>query len=458
MSHPLIISVSGLRGVIGETLTPLVAIRYAAAFHSTLPQGIGSIVVTRDSRPSGHFLAAAITSSLNALGRDTIDAGIAPTPTTGVLVRQHRAAGGIQISASHNPSEYNGIKLFSCDGRVIPAAPGAEVLARYNLLAQDDTGFNWVTHNRIGTPSVETSPLTEHVALILKTVDVDAIRSRRFRVLLDANNGAGGAAGRLLLEQLGCEVTILGETPNGAFAHTPEPTAENLTDVASRVAASECDVAFCQDPDADRLALIDETGHYIGEEYTVPLCAQHVLSRRGVGTVVINCATSRMTEDVAKRCGATLVRTAVGEANVVDAIISHGAVFGGEGNGGPIDPQIGLVRDSFVGMAIVLDALALTGQTLSQLASTLPRYAMRKEKIVLDADRITATLDAVEEKLGRGHRTSRLDGLRIDFDENRSWVLLRASNTEPIVRVIAEAMTPSAAESLCREVREIAGR
>ena len=262
-----IISVSGLRGIVGVSLTPEIATRYAQAFAAGL--AAGPIIITRDSRPSGAMLAEAIAASLIQGGRDVINAGIAATPTTGVLVRQFQAAGGLQISASHNPAQYNGLKLFSGEGRVIPAAAGQAVLDRY--LMPEATKPQPITTGSPAQVKICADAIGEHLRLLRGIVDVEAIRQRRFRVLLDANHGAGGLLGGVLLRELGCEVNILGEAPSGQFAHTPEPTAENLASVLPLVREGRFDIGFCQDPDADRLAIIDDAGRYLGEEYTLAL-------------------------------------------------------------------------------------------------------------------------------------------------------------------------------------------
>jgi phosphomannomutase len=438
-----IISVSGLRGIVGETLTPEVAIRYAAAFAALAPPG--AILLTRDSRPSGRLLAEAIHAGLQAVGRNTIDAGIAATPTAGVLTRAVGAAGAIQITASHNPSEYNGLKLVTAEGRVIPAEPGRRVLEQYRR-----SPIAWVRHDRLGARQECPDPISAHLEAVLATVDVARIRGRRFQVLLDSNHGAGSILGPRLLEALGCGVTLLGGDADGQFAHPPEPTAENLSGVLSAVVDARADVGFCQDPDADRLAVIDAAGRYLGEEYTLAMCVDHHLRQRR-GPIVANCASSRMSEDLARRYGVPLVRAAVGEANVVDAMIAQRAVFGGEGNGGPIDPRVVLIRDSFVGMAQLLDAMAERQTTIACLADELPRYEISKTKIPVSADRVPAALDALERRFADA-RPDRLDGLRLDWPDR--WLLLRASNTEPIVRAIAEAPTTAAAAALCAEARE----
>jgi phosphomannomutase len=435
-----IISVSGLRGVVGDSLTPEIATRYACALAGELPAG--SLVITRDGRASGPALAAALCEALTSMGRDVIDVGVAATPTTGVLVRTLGAAGGVQITASHNPPQYNGLKLFSAEGRVIPEAIGAKVIDRYRQL--DAKSLPRPGGGRVRDCA---DSIGEHWSLIAKAVDVERIRSQRFKVLLDANHGSGSLLGRRLLVELGCGVTILGETPDGQFAHTPEPTIENLAGVLAAVPRAAAHVGFCQDPDADRLAVIDEAGRYLGEEYTLAMCVDWRL-RGARGPIVTNCSTSRMAQDLAEKYKAPFYRSAVGEANVVDCMIRHGALLGGEGNGGVIDPHVGLVRDSFVGIAMILEAMALRDAKVSQLADELPRYEIVKTKLTVPSDRISAALAAVE-RYFQDAQADRLDGLRLDWPDK--WLLVRASNTEPIVRAIAEAPQLQEAERLCRE-------
>ncbi|MAT68096.1 MAG: phosphoglucosamine mutase [Planctomycetaceae bacterium] len=468
MSAPLIISVSGLRGVVGKSLTPEVAQRYVAALASVAPPG--PIVVTRDGRTHGAMLAEIVAAALTAAGRTVLDAGVAATPTTGVLVRQHDAAGGVQISASHNPPEYNGLKLFNAAGRVIPAAVGERVLARYHELEAAAGGPVGLVYWRVlaqyreleaAGATADTSALVEsiadpidrHLELVAAACDVDRIRRKRFRVVLDANHGSGSVLGRPLLEHLGCDVTVLGGEPDGLFSHPPEPTEANLQTVLASVVGSSAAVGYCQDPDADRLALIDERGRYIGEEATLALCADHVLANQRQGPVVTNCSTSRMTEDLAAKHGVPFFRSKVGEANVVDEMLARNAVLGGEGNGGVIDPRVGLVRDSFVGMALTLDALAASDQPLSALADALPQYAIHKTTIAVAQDRVPAALDALQAALPEA-AADRLDGLRLDWPDG-AWLLVRPSNTEPIVRAIAEARTGQQARELCERAAAV---
>lgn len=447
-----IISVSGLRGIVGESLDPILAQRFALAFATQLPPG--QVVIGRDGRQSGRMLALSIASALMAAGFEVHDADVCATPTVGVLVRDLQCSGGIQISASHNPGEYNGIKLFGPDGRVITAEQGRAVLEVF-----DQNRFHWAAFDQVGTYRSLDDTVSAHLHKVLATVDVEAIRQKKFKVVLDSNHGAGSVVARPLLEALGCDFQILGDQPDGQFEHTPEPTAENLAAVAEQAKSFGADVVFCQDPDADRLALIDESARYIGEEYTLAITLKHALSQAQEKSwggfqpiVVINCATSRMSIDIAKQFGCECRVSAVGEANVTSEMIQSLAVYGGEGNGGPIDPRVGFVRDSFVAMAQTLDALAASGQTLSQYAAAITPYSIIKSKMQLDREMIEPAFDRLEREFD-SERSSRLDGLRLDFAD--SWLLVRGSNTEPIVRVIAEARTEADARSLVDRAESI---
>jgi phosphomannomutase len=329
---------------------------------------------------------------------------------------------------------------------VIPAGPGREVLAAYR-----GGKTAWIGHDRVGNIEPLTDTTNDHLSLLQTTIDSDLIRRCGFRVLLDSNAGAGSILGRRLLELLGCQVTLLGGEPTGRFEHPPEPTADNLRSVCKKVVAARCQIGFCQDPDADRLAIIDENGRYIGEEYTLAICLDHVL-RQSPGPVVTNCASSRMAQDLAKKYSVPFFRSAVGEANVVDEMLHREALFGGEGNGGPIDPRVVLVRDSFVGMAQVLAAMAARNLPVSKLADELPRYEIRKTTVQLPPEKLPAALDALQKHFADA-TADRLDGLRLDWPDR--WLIIRGSNTEPIVRVIAEAPASSEAESLCQQASAV---
>ncbi len=441
----LIVSVSGIRGVVGKNLTSKTVQQFTLAVSSVLEAG--PLVVTRDGRANGVELAEDVCQTLISSGRDVINGGVAATPTTGVLIREFQAAGGIQISASLTPIQYNGLKLFDQTGRVLTAERGEQVRDIYQQSAEPS-----LDADRPGTVTTPEDTTSAHLKLVLATVDVDRIRSRNYRVLLDANHGAGGLLGRRLLETLGCQLTLLGEEANGKFQHDPEPTASNLTSICQQVAEEDVTIGFCQDPDADRLAIIDASGNYLGEEYTMALCVDHILQQRS-GPIVTNCATSRMIEDLSNKHGVAFHRSAVGEANVVDATLTTQACFGGEGNGGPIDPRVGYVRDSFVGMALVLDAMAAADQSVRHLADRLPSYSIHKTQITVASEQMPTIFDALEHQL-TATTSSRLDGLRLDWPDR--WLLIRASNTEPLVRLIAEATDPAAAEQLCQQAGAIA--
>ena len=437
MQQP-IISVSGLRGILGQSLSPETVSRYVAAFVEQLPEG--TILLSRDGRPSGTALGEIIRGTINLLGRDVIDAGVAATPTVGILVRQYRCMGAIQISASHNPSEYNGLKLMGADGRVISAEKGNQVKEAYQ--GQQTT---WAPWDEIGVTTPCEDAINGHIEKVLATINPEPIRKKKYRVVLDSNGGAGSIVGVKLLEALGCEVEVFGGTPNGQFLHAPEPTEENLRTITARASDSMVQIAFCQDPDADRLAVIDEKGRYIGEEYTVALCLQNVLAKRK-GPVVINGATSRMNEEVAAKFKCPIFRSAVGEANVTQEMMFRDAVFGGEGNGGPIDPQVGYIRDSFVGMANILELMTKKKKPISALADALPRYEIVKHKVEMNPDQLDSGFDRLKDQY-QDAEVQDGDGLRFTWKDR--WLIARASNTEPIVRVIAESKSAEESEDMC---------
>ena len=441
-----IISVSGLRGIIGSSLDPILAIQYTTSFVKLIAES-GPIVVTRDGRSTGSMLAGAICSGIAAIGRDVIYGDIAATPTTGILVIEHRAAGGIQISASHNPAEYNGIKLFESSGRVIPADAGQAVMDAYRAFE-----FPVVAHDQVGSITSVTDTTTSHLQAVLATVNVERIRQQKYNVVLDSHHGAGSILGRRLLEELGCTVRCLGDVPDGLFERSPEPTEANLKQTTAAAIDLNADAVFCQDPDADRLAVIDERGRYIGEEYTLAITLHHALDTRS-GPVVINCSSSRMANDICDARGCELLLSAVGEANVTNLMKEVGAVYGGEGNGGPIDPRVGYVRDSFVAMAQVLDAMATKEKTISELVAEIPRYEIHKTKIEIEREKIPALFARLKAEFPDAI-INEMDGLRLDWPDR--WMLVRPSNTEPIVRAIAEAKEMSVAVSLCERAAECA--
>lgn len=445
----LMISVSGIRGEIGQTLTPDVAARFGAAFGTMLGAGT-TVVLAQDSRPSGPMVRAAVRAGLLAAGVNTIDLGVVTTPGAAFMTRRLQADGGVVITASHNPIQWNGIKFLRSIGLGLSVEQAAELKGIWEA-----SQFHYVQPQATGVERTNAETHESHVQAVLDTVDIEAIVSRRFKVVLDSINGAGCIAGRMLLERLGCEVVHVNGEPTGNFAHTPEPTAENLVDLCDQVRTHGAAVGFAQDPDADRLAMVDESGTYIGEEYSLALCAKFVLGRTP-GPVAANLSTSRMIDDIAAAVGCKVYRTPVGEANVAARMLEKACIFGGEGNGGVIDPRVVPVRDSLVGMALMLNALTASGKTLSQLVAEVPRYEMIKTKFPCPADAAPKVAQAARERFSSvdGATFNDSDGLRIDLPGG--WVHVRASNTEPIMRIIAESTSRDEAQDLIEQVQALA--
>jgi phosphomannomutase len=444
--NQLIVSVSGIRGIVGGSLTPEVATSFAAALGATLDRR--PVVLSRDSRPSGEMLQHAVAAGLLSVGCDVYRLGVAPTPTVGVAIRHLGAAGGIQITASHNAAPYNGLKLFGPRGMVLTAAEGAKVLELHKTGSFPRAAWSAIGVSR----PLSADPFRNHLTRILEHVNVPLVKAQNYHVLLDANHGAGGPLGLRLLGELGCEVVQQGCGPDGAFAHEPEPTEQNLATIAPLVKEKRCTVGFALDPDADRLALIDETGRHIGEELTLALAAQFRM-RQEQGPVVGNVSTSRVLEDLARQHGCAFHRSAVGEANVVEKMIAVNALIGGEGNGGVIDPRVGFVRDPFIGMAMILNLLAASRKTLRALVAELPVYAIVKDRCPVAREALPALQARVLARWPDA-ACNTLDGLRLDWPDR--WVHIRPSNTEPIVRVIAEAPLREQAQTLCAEVKRLA--
>ncbi|MBT4531257.1 MAG: phosphoglucosamine mutase [Phycisphaerae bacterium] len=447
---PLMLSVSGARGIVGETMTPEITNAFANAFVSFLHEKLGklpTLCVARDSRPSGPSLQDAVAKAFVASGCCVTDLGVVATPTAGVMINALQADGGIIVTASHNPTPWNGLKCLDGDGLAPSKDEAEEIIRRFHARIS-------LPHTNGGVLEVNNQGNDTHIAKVLGIIDPQPIRDCQFRVVLDSINGAGCKSGLKLLELLGCEVWQLNGEPTGEFAHTPEPKSENLTDLSSMVDKFDADVGFAQDPDADRLAIVDETGFYFGEEYTLVLAAMRWLEENPNSSVATNLSTSRMIDDVAKEFGCTTWRSAVGEANVAGAMKEHGCVVGGEGNGGVIFPQVCWVRDSLSGMALVLDLMRKRKEKLSSIVRSIQPYEMIKRTIDL-AD--LGGIPAIEKEIDRLKKTyadecmDDSDGLRIDFDEG--WIHVRPSNTEPIARVIAEAVDSLTAYKLSNRVK-----
>ena len=452
MAEQPIISISGLRGIAGESLTDSVAADYARAFGTFLRDTQTgnsknlSVCVGRDPRPSGAMLKQAVTEGLRSVGVDVIDLGIVTTPGVGVMTLELSGNGGVVVTASHNPAQYNGIKLL-LDNAVAPPPDAVAKIKRYFL----DKGF--ATRGPSGYGKVTSNPQTDevHIAKVLAIVEKEKIGEKHFKVALDSVNGAGGRVTKKLLPELGCTVVAINDQPTGVFAHLPEPTAENVTALCEVVTAEKAHVGFALDPDGDRLAVVDETGVYVGEEYTLALATKYVFGRK-TGRAATNLSTSRMIDDIASKAGGRVIRTPVGEAHVAAAMLEHSCVIGGEGNGGVIDLRVSPIRDSLVGAALILQLMAESGKTVSRLVTEIGRYYMCKTKFVARPSQVEQILSRAKKAFADA-KLDTTDGCRFDFEHG--WLHLRASNTEPVMRVIAEAKEQAAAQEYVDKVLNI---
>ncbi|HSA54241.1 MAG TPA: phosphoglucosamine mutase [Gemmatimonadaceae bacterium] len=454
----LMVSVSGVRGRVGEALTPEIVARFAAGFAAwSLGRGHSrEIVVGRDSRVSGPMFHHAVTAALQSVGAAMIDLGVVPTPTVQLEVERRHAAGGLAITASHNPIDWNALKFIGASGLFLDAREAA------SMRTFVDRGFARASWDQLGTVESDAAAVQRHIDRILGLpfIDVAAIRQRRLLVALDTCHGAGAVIMPQLLERLGCEVVSINLTPDGRFHRPPEPVAENLGELGDLVRRSGAAVGLATDPDVDRLALVDETGRAIGEDYTLALACRVVL-RRQRGPVVINLSTSRIVEDVAAEFGSTVLRAPVGEVNVAVRMRDEGAVIGGEGNGGVILPALHLGRDAPLAAALTLQLLVdgaeggpggarPPGASLSSVVAQYPQYRIVKDKL----ERPAGTLEAVYEALRSDFPDAVVDtqdGLRLTWPDR--WVHVRPSGTEPIVRVIAEAPSDREARDLISRCR-----
>ena len=459
----LIKSISGIRGtiggVVGDNLTPIDAVKFASAYGTFIKNNSSNkspkIVVGRDARISGSMISQLVTNSLVGLGIDVIDLGLSTTPTVEIAVPLEKADGGIILTASHNPKQWNALKLLNSKGEFLDAKAGEDIL---NIAENDDYVFSDV--DNLGTIATDDSYIDKHIesVLNLKLVDIEKVKQANFKVVVDAVNSTGGITIPKLLRKMGVEVVELYCEPTGHFPHNPEPLKEHLGDLAAKVVETKADLGLTVDPDVDRLAFMSEDGEMFGEEYTLVACADFVLGKTP-GNTVSNLSSSRALRDVTEKHGGTYTASNVGEVNVVATMKATNTVVGGEGNGGIIYPESHYGRDSLVGVDLFLTHLAEKKCTVSELRASYPTYFMSKNKITLtptlDVDGI---LSAMADKYKHEEVTA-TDGVKIDFEE--SWVHLRKSNTEPIIRIYTEAKSQSKADNLAidtiKEIKEIAG-
>ncbi len=437
MSQVLMKSVSGIRGIVGGSFTPELLASAGSAFAEYCKHG--TVVVGRDSRPTGEALSMSLVSILLLNGCNVIDLGIVPTPTVQIMVEELHAAGGIVMSASHNPVEWNALKLINASGTFLNST---EIRKFFSLMEKKPS---WKPWNTIGRYERMLNASSIHIDRVLEAVDTQKIRKKKFHVVIDSVNGAGSFITPAMLELLNCRVTEVNCIPDGLFPRGAEPLPENLEQLSDAVKKHGADIGFAQDPDADRLAIVDEEGVPLGEEYTVTLVADHLLVKEK-GRVVVNLSTTKAVEDIAARHEVPFNRAKVGEINVVEEMRKKGARIGGEGNGGVISPEIHLGRDSLAGIAYILEMMAERNMKVSRLKASMPQYYMKKGKVTLkDAARSDDLLKKIRSGYS-GEKITDSDGLRIDFIKDAAfrngWIHLRSSNTEPVFRIIAESDSP----------------
>lgn len=432
------ISVSGVRGTVGDALTPALMADFAAAFGEYV--GGGRVIVGRDTRPSGSMYERAVVAGLLSVGCQPVLIGVVPTPTVQVMVDEYNANGGIAITASHNPAEWNALKLVGASGIFLNPIEAAELLDIYN---QPDRGY--VLEDEYRNIRRVEHAFDVQKKRIFEQIDCAVIRSAKLKVAVDCCNGAGAPFSRAFLEELGCEVVAIFEEADGLFRRKPEPVAENISELCKTVVEQKCDIGFAQDPDADRIVVVGADGVPVGEQYSVVLAAEHVLSKTP-GPVVANVQTTKALGDVAAKYGCEMHLTPVGEINVTSKMLEVGSVIGGEGgSGGVIYPAVHPCRDSFTGMALILEMMALRKQSLAQILEGIPRYTSAGAKVPCSSVRAVAVVRELTAKYADAHPV-KIDGLRLDWDD--AWVLIRGSNTEPIIRVFSEALEQKRADEL----------
>jgi len=439
--HNLKVSVSGVRGVVGDSLTPSLITKFAASFGEYV--GKGRVIIGRDTRPTGEMFEHAVIAGLLSVGCQPVLIGIVPTPTVQVLVDEYNAKGGIVITASHNPEEWNALKFIGQSGVFLNYIEAEELLNIYN---QPDR--NYVNEEDYRKVRVIDNAFDLQKKRIFSKLDLNTIRNAKLKVAVDCCNGAGSLLSKPFLEDLGCEVISIFDEVDGIFRRKPEPIAENLTELSKVVIENKCDIGFAQDPDADRIVVINSDGTPIGEQYSVVLAAEHILSKTP-GEVVVNIQTTKSIEDVAKKYGCNVTYSKVGEINVTTTMFDKNAVIGGEGgSGGVIWPEFHHCRDSYTGMALILEMLAARSCSLQDVLDGIPKYYSAGDKVSCSSAKAQDIIRKLTVKYADAN-PNLIDGLRLDWEN--SWVLIRASNTEPIIRIFAEALSQVKANALLKQ-------
>lgn len=446
MREALKVGVSGVRGIVGKSFSPQVATEFAQAFGTFV--GRGPVIVGRDTRTTGPMVENAVIAGLQSVGCQPVLAGIVPTPTVLILTKELKARGGIAITASHNPAQWNALKFVGDNALFLNELRAEELINIYH--AQD---FSLVDESEIPEIATIDDPMAPHYKAIKDYIDFEKIRKKKYKVAIDCCNGVGAVHSvSFLRDHLGCEVVSVLDKPTGDFEREPEPTPESLTALCEAIQQNQCDIGFAQDPDGDRLAIVDEKGIPLGEDFTLTLGIQQVLSAHGKGPVAVNLSSGKTVDYVAEQIGEKVTRTKIGEINVSETMLEIGAAAGGESNGGLIIPAVHPCRDSYVSMAIILEMLADTGKSISALKAAIPEYHIVKDKIKVSNDASLKILRAVRNHY-KNEKLNLLDGIHVDFGD--SWVHARRSNTEPVIRVMAEAPTQVKADELAKELRAI---
>lgn len=440
------ISISGVRGVVGDSLTPQLTATFAQAFGTYLGRGV--VIVGQDSRKSGTMFKKAVLSGLLSVGCQPVEIGICPIPSIQILTKQTQATGAIAVTASHNPKEWNGLKFINGEGLYLNYHQTEEFLDIYH-----QGEFSLIEADKYKNSKLEKNPTKPHLNKLLSYFNTNIIRRKKFKAVIDCCNGAGAVLAPQYLEALGCQQILINCVPDGSFAHHPEPLPENIAELCRTVVEKRADVGFVQDADADRLAIVNEKGEPIGEELTLILASKYILSKNP-GPVVVNVSTSQAIDDIARGFNVPVARTKIGEINVVEQILAQPGktAIGGEGNGGVILPDIHPCRDSFTAMGLILEYMAASGKTISELQKDIPEYYMIKDKIEGTQEQAYRLIRQLKRKYRDKGKISLVDGLKINFDNY--WIHIRPSNTEPIIRLIVEAKSQEKVKIIVRQLKK----